>query len=706
MKKKLQIKLKSDLCAGSGEGLGSLIDTDICYDNFGLAYIPSKRLKGLIKEAFVEYSDWAKNEANSEMFEKISKELFGVENSNNSCNLKIDNAYLENADLIEDEIPKIEDRYQKYVSKQRIINLNTDIRYQTAVEQETGVAKENSLRSIRVLNSGETFFAIIECETEEELDILNKCVKLVTHIGNNRTRGFGEIECKLLDMEEENQEYVTHKFEPEKEYEIKLILKAESNIMVSKQFSEITENYIPGSNIMGSFASKYIKDNDINDFENLTDEYINLFLNGNVKYSNAYITEKDGYVQYYPAPLSYSKVKNKSKVYHNKMFDVNETDIQLSNFGDKFVTLDENNYVKEVDTIEHYHHQRAKDLSIGHVSTGNDGGTFYQFLSIEKGQYFMTSINGKGKYLDKLSKYLKENEILRVGKSKTAEYGKLKITNIKISEDIEKRKKYNKFAVILTSALILLDEENVQIAKDKETLIKTLKNLFKNENLKDVKSFIGYTEESGFNAIWNLPKEQVVSYSAGTTIVFESSESIELKEKYIIGERTNEGYGQLIVYSLDEKNDSTLKLNEYKQNEKEIEYSKLNKETRKLLNKSIKKVINEEILENAFNTVTSNYNKVNINNTTIGRILLMLKESKNYADFDENVNGIKDVKKLDNVIKIIENKDRIYSLQAYKDYEDGLKSITGVIQESEKEKFILEYIKQFLTILKIMGGKE
>ena len=706
MKKKLQIKLKSDLCAGSGESLGSLIDTDICYDCFGLAYIPSKRLKGLLKEAFIEYSDWAKNENNTELFDKINKNLFGVENSNNSSNLKIDNEYLENTDLIENEIQNVENRYKKYLTKQRIINLNTDIRYQTAVVIESGVAKENSLRNIRIIEAGNIFEAILECDTEEESQILEKCVKLVTHMGNNRTRGFGEIECKLLDMEEENQEYVTHKFEPEKEYEIKLILKAESNIMVSKQFSEITENYIPGSNIMGSFASKYIKDNDINDFENLTDEYINLFLNGNVKYSNAYITEKDGYVQYYPAPLSYSKVKNKSKVYHNKMFDVNETDIQLSNFGDKFVTLDENNYVKEVDTIEHYHHQRAKDLSIGHVSTGNDGGTFYQFLSIEKGQYFMTSINGKGKYLDKLSKYLKENEILRVGKSKTAEYGKLKITNIKISEDIEKRKKYNKFAVILTSALILLDEENVQIAKDKETLIKTLKNLFKNENLKDVKSFIGYTEESGFNAIWNLPKEQVVSYSAGTTIVFESSESIELKEKYIIGERTNEGYGQLIVYSLDEKNDSTLKLNEYKQNEKEIEYSKLNKETRKLLNKSIKKVINEEILENAFNTVTSNYNKVNINNTTIGRILLMLKESKNYADFDENVNGIKDVKKLDNVIKIIENKDRIYSLQAYKDYEDGLKSITGVIQESEKEKFILEYIKQFFTILKIMGGKE
>ena len=84
----------------------------------------------------------------------------------------------------------------------------------------------------------------------------------------------------------------------------------------------------------------------------------------------------------------------------------------------------------------------------------------------------------------------------------------------------------------------------------------------------------------------------------------------------------------------------------------------------------------------------------------------MLKESKNYDEFDKNVRSIKDVKKLENVLKIIENRNNIYSLQSYKDYEDGLKSVTAVIQESEKEKFLLEYIKQFFTVLKIMGGKE
>ena len=203
-----------------------------------------------------------------------------------------------------------------------------------------------------------------------------------------------------------------------------------------------------------------------------------------------------------------------------------------------------------------------------------------------------------------------------------------------------------------------------------------------------------------------MPKEQVVSFAAGTTIVFESTEPIELKEKYIIGERTNEGYGGLIIYSLDGKSNSSLILNDYEEKIEKIQYSKLSKETRKLLNKSIKKVIYEEILENAFKTVTENYDNININNTTIGRILLMLKESKNYDEFDKNVRSIKDVKKLENVLKIIENRNNIYSLQSYKDYEDGLKSVTAVIQESEKEKFLLEYIKQFFTVLKIMGGKE
>ena len=705
MRKKLQIELKSDLCAGSGESLGSLIDTDICYDEYGFPYIPSKRLKGLIKEAFIEYMDWKKDES----LIKIKEELFGTEDSRNSGNLRIDNAYLKNISSIENDIENIEEQYKKYLSKQRIVELNTDIRYQTAVDEESGVAKENSLRSIRVLESGNVFEAFIKCDKEAEEKILEKCIKLLTHMGNNRTRGLGEVKCSIIDDKKDNEAKYNEDIETlneEKEYEIELLLKAESNIMVSKQLSEVTENYIPGSNIMGSIANKYIKDRKIDNFDNIDEKFINLFLNGKVIYSNAYITEKDGKLEYYPAPLSYSKVKNMNKVYHNKMIDVNEENIQLSNFGDKFVTLTGENYIKEVLTSENYHHQRAKDLSIGHVSEGKNGGTFYQFLSIDQGQYFKTKIIGKGKELNEILKYIKIDEILRVGKSKAAEYGKLRVVNNLKTEIKETEKTYSKFAVILTSPLILFDENKVQIAKDKNTLINKLKETFGMENLKVTKAFIGYSEESGFNAIWKMPKEQVVSYASGTTIVFESESPVKLKEKYILGERINEGYGQLLIYDLEDKKDSSLTFKEYKIESEEKKYSEIQKETRKILNKSIKKVINEEILIDALNTVEKSYNKISINNTTIGRILLMLKESKNYEEFDKNVNSIKDDKKLNNIIKIIENKENLFKLDSYKIYEQSLKSINGVIQKEEQEKFILEYIKQFFMILKIKGGKK
>ena len=52
--KKLEIELLSDLCAASGEVHNSLIDCDVTYDEYGIPYIPAKRLKGCIREAALE----------------------------------------------------------------------------------------------------------------------------------------------------------------------------------------------------------------------------------------------------------------------------------------------------------------------------------------------------------------------------------------------------------------------------------------------------------------------------------------------------------------------------------------------------------------------------------------------------------------------------------------------------------------------------
>jgi len=53
----LVIALKSYTLIGSGEGYGSVIDTDAIFDNYGLPYIPARRIKGLLRESALEISE-------------------------------------------------------------------------------------------------------------------------------------------------------------------------------------------------------------------------------------------------------------------------------------------------------------------------------------------------------------------------------------------------------------------------------------------------------------------------------------------------------------------------------------------------------------------------------------------------------------------------------------------------------------------------
>mgnify|MGYP000559533320 CR=1 FL=1 len=55
---KITIKLLSDLCTASGETHNSMVDTDIVYDEYGIPYIPAKRIKGCIRECYYFHFFW------------------------------------------------------------------------------------------------------------------------------------------------------------------------------------------------------------------------------------------------------------------------------------------------------------------------------------------------------------------------------------------------------------------------------------------------------------------------------------------------------------------------------------------------------------------------------------------------------------------------------------------------------------------------
>ncbi len=140
---KVQIACLSDLLVSDGDTFTSSVDLDVCYDEYGLPYIPAKRLKGLLREA---------------AYDTISTNLFGYlgTNGDGDTNFFISDAKLANYEELIEVIKT--NNYQA----QEVLGCYTAIRSQTAIKD--GVAKEHSLRTMRLINKDSVFIAEIEIE--------------------------------------------------------------------------------------------------------------------------------------------------------------------------------------------------------------------------------------------------------------------------------------------------------------------------------------------------------------------------------------------------------------------------------------------------------------------------------------------------------------------------------------------------------------
>ena len=167
MDKILRIDLLSDLCSGSGDTYNSSIDTDIVYDDFGLPYIPAKRIKGCIRESLLELIEFGVFD------QRMMIDLFG--NADKESSFSLSDARLEHySDYVHDLKIKGENR-------QFVLDLFTYSRTQTAIDHETGTAKEDYLRTKRVLKRGLTFKALLSFNsdlTEEQIDAFTKASEI------------------------------------------------------------------------------------------------------------------------------------------------------------------------------------------------------------------------------------------------------------------------------------------------------------------------------------------------------------------------------------------------------------------------------------------------------------------------------------------------------------------------------------------------
>ncbi|MCF8011042.1 MAG: hypothetical protein K9L17_01070 [Clostridiales bacterium] len=203
-KVQINIELKSPLLLGSGEGWGSLIDTDIVFDRYGLPYFPARRLKGLMRESAIEIIEILRHHV--EGFTQTSiNQIFGT--GTNPGQIKFHNAFLKEYDNTIEWLKWAFEEYSNILSAETVLDTMTEVRMQTAVKND-GTAENASLRSQRVLTPEHKFIAqvhIIE-ENQHAFKLLALACANLRHIGSKRNRGYGEVECSLW----ENNKNITN----------------------------------------------------------------------------------------------------------------------------------------------------------------------------------------------------------------------------------------------------------------------------------------------------------------------------------------------------------------------------------------------------------------------------------------------------------------------------------------------------------------
>ena len=630
-KYKIEIELLSDLCVSDGNGYNTAVDTDVCHDELGFPFIPAKRLKGCFRESALELNDWGKD---------IDIDyLFGEAGYKNGS-LIFNNAYLDNYQKNRDIVLMNENH--PFFHPQNILNNYTYIRTQTSVNYDTGVAKKDTLRTTRVISKGLKFYCIIEAIKDINTKDLEDIVHVTTNIGLNRTRGLGEVKMSLSEYNDESKESKSAKSHSNNSqmnnnddfnyltYHIHLeepvVLKGYNSNNLN------TMDYFEGNKILGLIANNLSKD----EFKNYIDD--KMFV------SNAYLENKidNKTVRLTEIPVSFYTYKDNSTIFFDKAA-LNKFDSLRSEHIVKcehsYCCLKDILYSYSVDISDRYHHSRPNDKSIGHaLEDDSEESKFFQISSIDAGQTFGGFISGSADQIKRFHDILNNKEF-RIGFGRGSEYGKVRITVDEPIKALDKEVSSKTIAIKLNSPAIIYND-NAFYSTSIDDLNNEIKRCLEgSDKLEFCKAYTSITKVGGYNVTWKSRKPIINAFDKGTILVYKNpnSESIKLKANTYIGERVQEGFGEIDIYELatDDKVNNisyNFDINNYSIKQIRLENDEFVKSIAdRLFLIFLKTRVSEEFIQD--------HDKVDYQ-STVSNILLMLKRKKySFQDLENDINA-------------------------------------------------------------------
>ncbi len=357
-----------------------------------------------------------------------------------------------------------------------------------------------------------------------------------------------------------------------------------------------TFDYIPGTSILGLFASLYLDANG----RTAGEEFYSIFFRDNITFTNAYLNACN--TKYQPVPLSLQSDRNDLYLVHDLLFSDAGNTSPISGFcsmaGGVFTRA-------EIKKTLHFHQERDRDKGF------SKKGVIFNYQSMDKGQSFEGCIFGKEEYIDRLTVLVKDGAPLYLGRSKTAQYGR-------ISMEI-----YSQDGVPETCVGInLAGREDVVMTMLSDTILYN-ENGFSEVSISLVEKAVGSKVKNSFIrkdifenfvSVWRARKPMENVFSMGSCFLLEKvPENYRQMEASGLGERRSEGFGR-VVFGLQSREKYTLSTS--------TEIPSCVKPTKlavRILHKFVEDAIRESIVLNAYEDADRFKNKP-VSNSLVSKL--------------------------------------------------------------------------------------
>ena len=645
----IKITLESDLCVASGESGGNSVDSDITIDQYGLPYIPARRIKGCLRQAADELHEMGYQKANTDDIRELFGDPFGKEGA-----FTLMDGNLEGIEELRDCLRKIrfEDKERLTIKKAahpvNVERLFSEVYGSTKMQD--GVKVDNSLRFTRVLrqydpledNKNKLVFIVPVFLRDKRLeDLLSACCKALRHIGLNRNRGLGDViteYCTEADTVEEKeilerriQELCSriNQCKPGEAITVRYSVSLEAPVSIPGL--EGYETAIPGRSVIGCMSGAYLMDHEPDD------QFRRLFLNGDVAWS--FLTPMIENHVSSPTPFMLMKLKNGGGRMINRYTqkDNHWVSQKPKTMEGSYASLTENGYVV-ADPILHmfYHHSiQAEQL---YIQNALEAGVLYGGDVV---------IRGGNKELAKEVIRLLLTSKLGFGRSRGAQYATCKVRELFINSSTESEsiqaEKGTPIFVVLESDL-MVNETGIYITQNeqvREYIAKALASSTENGSLpEDIQDFLSspeypdscqYKTIGGYHKMWQLQKPHIPAVKAGSVYCFVSS-GARIPRNLTLGEFVQEGFGRCRIYTLEELNH----LQVIKNGQIDQTAGSENKGRAAQLETAMRIMLVKDVLRRYARKYI-----VKDHNIPVSRLRLMLSEASSYEDLCKTVGTMK-----------------------------------------------------------------